>query len=328
MPTRSEPQPFPINLDPKGNGNRWAGLLQVFQAFHRWQQGPADHLKQEFFHRPVRGLCALHRDYPSYRHLLLQRALPACLPGWHQVLAASFGSHESGEVPLRHLVVPSGLGAWDVALDEAQPGLRRAGERAADGAGGTPAPGTGKLFEFGGSLYCFAFIPKHDQVITLAVDRIKALEASDETFAVSPNLSFQTLRDQAFGVIGGEPMTVEVQFRQDQVPYVKERIWDPTQSFEDLPNGETIMTFQGGGEFEIVRWLLGWGSAAKVLERNRSVAPSGKSSVLPSTEHEWRPPVTQAIAIQDLERFSRNTGGSPRIELLSTFTNSEPDLTT
>ena len=26
------------------------------------------------------------------------------------------------------------------------------------------------------------------------------------------------------------------------------------------------MTFRAGGEFEIVRWILGWGSAATVLE--------------------------------------------------------------
>jgi predicted DNA-binding transcriptional regulator YafY len=123
-----------------------------------------------------------------------------------------------------------------------------------------------KLFEFGGSLYCFAYVPKHDQVITLAIDRIKALEPTGETFAVSPDFSFEKLRDQAFGVVGGEPMTVRIQFRQDQVPYVKERIWHPTQTFEDLPNGNTIMTFRAGGEFEIVRWILGWGSATKVLE--------------------------------------------------------------
>ncbi len=123
-----------------------------------------------------------------------------------------------------------------------------------------------KLFEFGGSLYCFAYVPKHDQVITLAIDRIKALEPTEETIAVSPNFSFERLRDQAFGVVSGEPMTVRIQFRQDQAPYVKERIWHPTQTFEDLPNGDTIMTFQAGGEFEIVRWILGWGSATKVLQ--------------------------------------------------------------
>jgi len=60
MTTQPEVHIFPLDLDPRGNGDRWAGLLEVFQAFHRWQQSPVDHLKQEFFERPASGLCALH----------------------------------------------------------------------------------------------------------------------------------------------------------------------------------------------------------------------------------------------------------------------------
>jgi hypothetical protein len=50
----------------------------------------------------------------------LQQALPACLPGWAQTLAVSFRSQEPGEVPLAHVVVPSGTGAWGTALDDAR----------------------------------------------------------------------------------------------------------------------------------------------------------------------------------------------------------------
>jgi hypothetical protein len=60
-------------------------------------------------------------------------------------------------------------------------------------------------------------------------------------------------------------MTVKIQFRKNQVPYVKERIWHPTQTFDDLSNGDTIMTFRAGGEFEIRRWKAGWGNSASTL---------------------------------------------------------------
>ena len=123
-----------------------------------------------------------------------------------------------------------------------------------------------KLFEFGGSLYLFAYVQKDDQVLTLAVERITAITPTDETFTVPPTFDFEQLRDQTFGVGMEAPITVKIQFRKDQVPYVKERIWHPTQTFEDLPTGDTIMTFRAGGEFEIMRWVLGWGSAARVLE--------------------------------------------------------------
>jgi len=123
-----------------------------------------------------------------------------------------------------------------------------------------------KLFEFGGSLYLFAYTPQDEKVVTLAVERITALEPTSETFTISPTFDFARLRDQTFGIVGTDPITVKIQFRKDQVPYVKERIWHPSQTFEDLPTGDTIMTFTAGGEFEILRWVLGWGSAAKVLE--------------------------------------------------------------
>jgi predicted DNA-binding transcriptional regulator YafY len=122
-----------------------------------------------------------------------------------------------------------------------------------------------KLFEFGGALYLYAYVPKHGQVITLAVERIHGLEATNEAFQPIPGFSFERLRDQAFGVVNEAPVTVRVRFRKDQVPYVKERIWHPTQTFEDLHDGDAIMTFHAGGEFEIVRWILSWGSAARVL---------------------------------------------------------------
>jgi len=122
-----------------------------------------------------------------------------------------------------------------------------------------------RLFEFDGSLYLFAHIPKHNQVITLAIDRILSLDPTEDSYTIPAAFSFERLRDEAFGVVHGEPMTVKIRFRKDQVPYVKERIWHPAQTFKDLPNGDTIMTFRAGGEFEIMRWVLGWGSAAKVV---------------------------------------------------------------
>lgn len=112
--------------NPGGNGEgpSWGGLLEVAQAFYQWQNSfsPARALEQEFFSRPTRGLCTLHRDYPRHRHYLLQQALPACLPGWERRVAVSFTSQQPGEVPLAHIVVPSGPGRWGPALVDARLG--------------------------------------------------------------------------------------------------------------------------------------------------------------------------------------------------------------
>lgn len=69
----------------------------------------------------------------------------------------------------------------------------------------------------------------------------------------------------AFGVTSDTPMRVVLQFRKDEVPYVRERIWHPTHRLKELPGGELRLSFQAGGVIEILRW----GSAATVLQPRR-----------------------------------------------------------
>ncbi|MDE2058260.1 MAG: WYL domain-containing protein [candidate division NC10 bacterium] len=123
-----------------------------------------------------------------------------------------------------------------------------------------------RLFEFHGGLYLFAFVPAHRAVITLAVERIKNLTPTDDPFTIIKGFSFEALRDKAFGVTSEEPMNVVLRFRKDQAPYIRERIWHPTQNLTELRNGDLRLSFRAGGKIEIIRWILSWGSAATVLQ--------------------------------------------------------------
>jgi predicted DNA-binding transcriptional regulator YafY len=51
--------------------------------------------------------------------------------------------------------------------------------------------------------------------------------------------------------------------------YVKEREWHPSQQIKDLRDGRVELAFTAGGEFEIIRWILGWGDAAEVVRPRR-----------------------------------------------------------
>ena len=57
-----------------------------------------------------------------------------------------------------------------------------------------------------------------------------------------------------------------VRFAADQAPYVRERIWHPSQQLEELPDGRVVLRLRAGGFFEIRSWVLGFGAAAEVLE--------------------------------------------------------------
>jgi proteasome accessory factor B len=115
-------------------------------------------------------------------------------------------------------------------------------------------------------LYCLGQNPEYGGVIMLAVDRIRSVSLLAHGFEVDPSFDPERIAEDAFTVAWEDPMTVVVRFRADQAPYVKERTWHPSQSFRDLPDGGVEMTFRAAGEFEITRWILGWGAAAEVME--------------------------------------------------------------
>ncbi|MBL0156828.1 MAG: WYL domain-containing transcriptional regulator [Bryobacterales bacterium] len=114
-------------------------------------------------------------------------------------------------------------------------------------------------------LYCLGQTPAHGGLTTLALDRIDSVTLLDESFKVDTVFDPARIEQDAFGVVWENPITVVVRFSANQTPYVKERLWHPSQSFRDLANGSVEMTFRAAGEFEITRWILSWGDAAEVL---------------------------------------------------------------
>jgi predicted DNA-binding transcriptional regulator YafY len=116
-----------------------------------------------------------------------------------------------------------------------------------------------------GGLYCLGKVPPHENLTTLAVDRIRTLLITDSKFEIDPGLDLDRYRRESFGVIWEKPMNVTIRFSADQAPYVRERIWHPTQRIRELGDGRIDVTFCAGGAFEITRWVLGWGDSARVL---------------------------------------------------------------
>jgi len=122
-----------------------------------------------------------------------------------------------------------------------------------------------RLLYIQGGLYSVGMSPDHDDRAVLAVDRIRGLELTDETFTSDPAIDVKRYEAEAFGVVWERPMTVVVRFRADQASYVREREWHPTQRLRDLAGGRVELTLRAGGTFEIRRWVLSWGDAAEVV---------------------------------------------------------------
>ena len=108
-------------------------------------------------------------------------------------------------------------------------------------------------------------VPKHSGTATLAIDRLLSVVLTETEYKIDPAFDPQKCRADAFGVSWQDPIDVVLRFRADQAPYVRERVWHPSQKVIDLPNGGVEVTFRAGGPFEIRRWILGWGDAVEVI---------------------------------------------------------------
>jgi proteasome accessory factor B len=101
--------------------------------------------------------------------------------------------------------------------------------------------------------------------VTVAVERIRSLDVTEEAFTVDSAFDPKRYEAEAFGVAWEKPMTVVVRFSSDQAPYVRERQWHPTQKLRELRDGRIELRLHAGGRFEIMRWVLSWGEAAQLV---------------------------------------------------------------
>ena len=119
---------------------------------------------------------------------------------------------------------------------------------------------------FRGGLYVISRMPYYDQLITQAVDRFESVDVTEEEFEPPDHLSVDERLNNAFGISSEEPMDVVVRFTEEQAPYIRERIWHPSQELEELDDGRVVLRLRAGGFYEIKSWVLSFGAAAEVLE--------------------------------------------------------------
>ncbi len=123
-----------------------------------------------------------------------------------------------------------------------------------------------RLLHYRGGLYVISRVPYYDSLITQAVERFEAVEETGETFEPPDHLPINERVSDAFGVSYEEPMEMAVRFTEEQAPYIRERIWHPSQELEELPDGRVVLRLRAGGFYEIRSWVLSFGAAAEVLE--------------------------------------------------------------
>lgn len=121
------------------------------------------------------------------------------------------------------------------------------------------------VWAMNGGFYLIGLCHLRNAVRTFALERVKSLALLDESFHYLEHFSLEEYLQTAFRVMRGDPQIVKVWFSPGAARVVRERIWHPTQEIREQEDGSLVITLEVPINYEIISWILGFGSAAEVL---------------------------------------------------------------
>jgi len=122
------------------------------------------------------------------------------------------------------------------------------------------------FFERDGGLYLFVRTTAYDDIRVLAVERIKELARTEDSFIYPDDFYPEEKLRSAFNVTMDDPIKVRIRFSPDQARYIRERHWADEQVIEEEADGSVIISLQTSGWWDVKRWVLSFGCEAEVLE--------------------------------------------------------------
>jgi predicted DNA-binding transcriptional regulator YafY len=115
-----------------------------------------------------------------------------------------------------------------------------------------------------GGFYLLAFVPEYDQLRTFALERIQALTVLETSFERRVEVDARPFA-QSLGVNMGTPVHVELEFAPARAAYVKDRIWHPSQTVQELPGGFARVSLNVCMDWALTSWILSFGPFVRVL---------------------------------------------------------------
>ena len=114
--------------------------------------------------------------------------------------------------------------------------------------------------------YLYAYDHKRGDIRCFVPVRIAAVEATGKTFDRSDSFSIDQYLSKSFGVFkGDESYKIRVRFSKTVSPIIREKQWHPTQQIKENIDGSLELSLNLSHLSDVKRWVLGWGSNAKVL---------------------------------------------------------------
>ena len=118
-------------------------------------------------------------------------------------------------------------------------------------------------FALGGH-YLIAYVPAYENIRTFAVDRIKSVSLEKQTFTPPRDMP-EDIFANSLGVNTGPAARVEIAFDARIAPYVRARVWHPSQEVREADTGSLMLTMHVCHDWALRSWILSWGPFARVV---------------------------------------------------------------
>jgi proteasome accessory factor B len=138
------------------------------------------------------------------------------------------------------------------------------------------------------------FLPRR-AVGTLNLQRLGGLQVTERRAKPPANFDVERWESSAFGIFsGGKPTTYVLRFATDVAPYIRERVWHPSQKLREQRDGALELTFTCDASPEVSAWVASWRHWVEVIE------PEELRQELAALGQQW------------LERYGSNATGQLR----------------
>jgi len=127
-----------------------------------------------------------------------------------------------------------------------------------------------RLFVHQGAVYLHAWTQRFDSIVTLNLHRLEHLDVLAETAPIPKGYSTDEFEQSAFGIFTGTaPADYRLRFTKMVAPYIRERVWHPTQKISEKKDGVIELTFRCAESYEVLAWIASWRDQVELLEPKR-----------------------------------------------------------
>lgn len=115
--------------------------------------------------------------------------------------------------------------------------------------------------------YLFAHDTKREAVRTFALTRLTKPSLTEERFVKPKDFNPDKYLEGSFTVMKGDTEhDVEIEFDAWATDLIRGRQWHSSQTLTDLPDGDARLRMRLNSLEEIDRWIMSWGTHARVIE--------------------------------------------------------------